>query len=904
MSRIETNNANRRFVVLAIAIAAVGTILLALAAQSRAEMALVPDSFTLETFGEDGTTVDSRAGGHPAEQVTTFRITESSPGILTGRLNDLRVELPVGFVGDNAAVPKCPRARFDQMIQAIGTGVVYCPPASQVGMFILTTDAPLPVKAAVYNVVPQDGVLADLGMVVSSVPVHILVRIDPVTRGLIAESRRTSEGVNVIGSEVRLWGDPGSSRYDMNQRGCGEPFVSFYCPVTIPRKPFITNPSTCGTEAKATFTANSWSEPNRWITDSYTSPEPLHGCDLLVFEPSLEAAPSSPGAEAASGFSVRLKLPQSADPDGLGTPPLKTARVVLPEGMSINPASADGLGACTDAQLGFGTDNPIGCPDSSKLGSATATSPALENPVEGSLYLRTQNSNDPESGEMFRLALVLEDEERGLLIKQPGQIKVNKGTGRIETVFADNPQLPVSSVRLDLKSGPRAALQTPKACGTYATDYVLTSWGGQEVRGQSKFAVSQDCTRKDGFTPGFEAGTTNPVAGKHSAFTLRVTRPDGQQNLASIQTTLPKGVLAKLAGVPLCGDAEAVTGACPAGSQVGTATVGAGAGSNPLYVPQPGRPGTAVYLAGPYKGAPYSLVAMVPAQAGPFDLGTVTVRNTIAVDPLTTQVSVQSDPLPQIVQGIPISYRDVRVDVTRPQFTLNPTSCDPMQVTAALASNGGLVAGASDRFQVAGCERLGFKPKLAFRFSGQMKRAGNPALRAVLTQPKGQANIGKVSVLLPKGQFIDNAHIRNPCTRDQFAREACPKGSILGRATAFSPLLDQPLRGPVYFRANGGARQLPDLVADLRGQIRVELVGFIDSVKSGKEGSRVRTRFLGVPDAPVTKFVLRMQGGKKGLLENSRHLCRSQPRANVRMDGQNGKAHDFAVKVKRSCASK
>jgi hypothetical protein len=297
-------------------------------------------------------------------------------------------------------------------------------------------------------------------------------------------------------------------------------------------------------------------------------------------------------------------------------------------------------------------------------------------------------------------------------------------------------------------------------------------------------------------------------------------------------------------------------------------------------------------------------VVKVPAQAGPFDLGTVAVRNGLYVDPTTTQVTAKSDPLPQILQGIPISYRDVRVEVDRPQFTLNPTSCKAKQITSLLTSASGQTASPSAGFRATECGRLAFKPKLAISLKGKLKRTGNPALSATLKAPPGQANIAKTTVILPKSEFIDNAHISTPCTRVQFNAGSCPKGSILGTAKAFTPLLDHPLSGPVYFRSNGGERELPDLVADLDGQIHVILVGFIDSVKAGKEGGRVRTRFLNVPDAPVSKFQIHLFGGKKGLIQNSRNLCSFTPRAKVQMSGQNGKAANSDVVMGTSCGKK
>jgi hypothetical protein len=418
----------------------------------------------------------------------------------------------------------------------------------------------------------------------------------------------------------------------------------------------------------------------------------------------------------------------------------------------------------------------------------------------------------------------------------------------------------------------------------------------------SSFVIDQGCQATATLSPTLEAGSKSPLAGQFSPFVVRVVSPDGQQNLSQLEVTLPQGLLAKLAGVPICGDPEAAAGACPVSSSVGSVAVGVGAGALPLFLPQHGKAPAAVFLAGPYRGAPYSLVVEVPAQAGPFDLGTVAVRSALYVDPTTTAVSVKSDPLPQILEGVPIRYRDLRVTVDRPDFTLNPTNCDAMSVSSRLSGIGGATGNASSPFSVTECEHLAFKPSLTLSLRGQTGRSGNPALSAVLRAPKGQANIAKAAVLLPASEFIDNAHINSPCTRVQFNADACPKGSILGTATAYTPLLDKPLTGPVYFRSNGGERELPDLVADLDGAIHVTLVGFIDAVPiKGTERSRVRTRFSSVPDAPVSKFVLKLKGGAKGLIENSVNLCQKPRGAKVQLQGQNGKSYNYETPLAAKC---
>ena len=384
---------------------------------------------------------------------------------------------------------------------------------------------------------------------------------------------------------------------------------------------------------------------------------------------------------------------------------------------------------------------------------------------------------------------------------------------------------------------------------------------------------------------------------------LKLQRDDGTARFRGLTVALPKGLLGKLAGVPYCaetalagvpsaegtGAAQVASPSCPAASQVGTASVDAGAGTSPFHV-STGK----AYLAGPYNGAALSLAVVTPAIAGPFDLGNVVVRTALRVNPETAQITAVSDPLPTILQGIPLDLREIRVNVDRPDFTLNPTSCDPMAIHGAITSTTGQNANVSSRFQVANCERLGFKPKLAIRLMGKTHRSAHPKLRATLTMPKGGANIARAQVTLPKTEFLENAHIKTICTRVQYAARTCPAQSVYGYAKAWSPLLDKPLEGPVYLRSSNNP--LPDLVASLDGQIHVDLVGRIDAVNA-----RIRNTFDLVPDAPVSKFVLTMQGGKKGLLVNNTELCKATPRASVKFDAHNGKVSDYNPVARADC---
>jgi len=871
--------------------------------------------FAVKSFGvgmEDGPSFSARqAGATPQDLDTTTTLLSEGysnfdfpyAAIANGNApsqspREVVAHLPAGFIGDPAVSrPQCTAVQMS----AVPPGPwPHCPVQSQVGVFYLPTSDVVPV----WNVVPPPGYPAAFAFWYYSTTTYLLPRLRPGDYGIDVVVPRASSTLPLPSTELDLWGVPADSSHDYLRGLC----VTFQpsgnaCPSPAERLPFLRNPTSCtGEPLPWTIEMDSFQNPGTYIQGGTTTPA-MEGCEKLPFDPGISLTPDEHGAHSPSGLAVNIEMPQGRSFNGLAEADLKAATVRLPKGVSLNPASADGLGSCSDAELRLGLEGPSDCPESSKLGTLKLTTPLLEDPVEGSVYLRSQASQDPASGDLYRLALELESDRYGIHIKLPGSLIVDPGTGQMTTSFGNLPQLPFESMRLHLKDGPRAPLTTPSTCGSYAAHAEFTGWNGKSVSFDPSFVVDQHCAPPH-FDPGFEAGVSDPTAGAFSPFTLRVTRDSGMPNLSRIAATLPEGELAKLAGVPVCSDAQVAAKACPASSRIGRVTTAVGEGSSPLYLPQPGKAPTALYLAGPYKSAPYSILATVPAQSGPFDLGTVTVRSALRVDPVTTQVTVQSDPLPQIFGGIPVSYRDVRVEVDRPGFTLNPTDCEPQRVTATIGSIAGASAAVSDRFQVGDCAALGFKPKLSLSLAGEARRTGNPALTAVLRMPKAnQANIAKTTVILPKTMFIDNAHISNPCTRVQFEARECPKSSILGRASAFSPLLDEPLRGPVYFRSNGGERELPDLVADLNGQIHITLVGFIDSVAAkGTETSRVRTRFLSIPDAPVSKFVLKMAGGERGLLENSADICRGKHRASVRMDAQNGRIADSRPLVRARCA--
>jgi len=856
------------------------------------------DKYELESASASLST--PQAGAH-ADFTTSFQLTQKE-GSPYGQTRDILVSLPPGMIGNPQRFPRCSIAQFGER-----PGESECPQDAQVGVSELLLGPPTngTVIEPVYNMYSPGGdVVARFGLFAGPYPTVINVRVDPVDYSLVAAIEGAPAAAALVGSTTTLWGVPAAPAHNGLRltplEAVEQKLPAGGRPSGQPETPFLSNPTDCSLARELTVTAVSYQLPDKPSTLSAAFPR-ISGCEALSFAPQFTATPTNPEAFAPTGLDAVLKIPQNEAPNTFASSTLKSAAVTLPEGLTVNPAAGDGQQACTVEQVGFGTAAPSRCPDAAKIGAVELVVPALEEPLHGSLYLRT-----PDPAHLFRLWLVTD--EQGVHLKLPAEIEANPLTGRLKTVFAGipllggNPQLPFEELRLQVFGGPRAPLATP-GCGAYSTHYEFSPWSGRApATGDAPMQIVSSCG-KGGFDPKLKAGTVTPRAGSYSAFALTLTRQDGEANPRTLTVHLPQGLLAKLGGVPLCPEVATASAGCAAESQIGALTAAVGVGATPLWVPQPGRAPTAVYLAGPYQGAPYSIISRVPAQAGPFDLGTVVNRAGIYIDPETATATIETDPLPQILEGVPIAYRTVHVDIDRKQFTLNPTSCRAKRIQATLSAADGATATPADVFQATNCAKLDYRPKLQLSLIGGTRRTGQPAVKAVLTQGKGQANTTDASVLLPASEFIDQSHINNPCTRVQFNQDNCPKLSILGHATAVTSLLDQPLEGPVYFRSNGGDRELPDIVADLHGPIHVTLVGFVDSVPvEGTDLARLRTRFQSVPDAPVTKFTMSLFGGKKrGLLENSRNLCQTDRRAEITFTAQSGRVRSSDPRIATSC---
>jgi hypothetical protein len=845
-------------------------------------------AFGIASF--DGTVTDqngnpfTQAGGHPYDVMTKFTFTTGSNGKIEQNVKDIQVELPPGLVGDPSATPKC---TFDELDNG------QCPASAQVGTLVL--DIPSPFTTKVYNMVPPAGEPAQFAanVLTASAVIDVSIRTGG-DYGLTTTLTNIPTALPIYGSTLTFFGIPA------DQNGGG-----------APRTPFLTLPTACSGPQTTTLRVDTWQDPGDFQGQSFQShdnsgnPIGASGCNGLAFNPSLTVGPDTAAADSPAGVSVDLHIPQNDAPDGVATAQLKNAIVTLPAGVSLNPAAADGLQACGQSQIGLDNASEPTCPDASKIGQVEIDSPLIADPLTGGIYLAQQDDNP--FGSLLAIYVVAEAD--GVLIKLAGDVAADPVTGQLTATFSNTPQLPFSDFKLDFKGGSRAPLATPDGLGTYTATSSLTPWSapdsGPPATPSSAFPITSGAI--SGFSPSFTAGVANPQAGAFSPFVLSFSRSDSDQYLSGLSVQLPDGMLAKLGGVPLCPDVDASAGACPPASQVGGAEVRSGAGSSPISLP--GN----VYMTGPYKGAPYGLAVVVPAVAGPFNLGTVVVRQALFIDPETAQVTVVSDPFPTILDGIPLRIRQINVDLNRPGFTLNPTSCAPGSVTGTLSSTGGLSENVSSRFQVGGCQELGFSPKLQISLSGKGRtRSGDhPALAATLTDPSGQANIDSAKVTLPLSLALDPNNSNNVCSPATAqavhgGAVGCPGSTVVGSATVVTPLLSQPLSGTVYLvqgiRLGAGGQQihtLPSLLIALRGQIALDL-----RAQTSVSGGKLVTTFGSIPDAPVSKFTLQINGGPKGLLVitgRGLNICTKAQVANANLGAQSGATKTQNMTVGTPC---
>jgi hypothetical protein len=848
-------------------------------------------SFSVSALNQDGTP-DVQAGSHPYEFVTSFMVNppqqEAGHLIADGNLKDLEVELPPGFAGNPNATPKCEYVLFSER---------KCPDETVVGIAHLSLASGgtklFEPSAPVYNMEPSPGHPAEFAFQVVNI---VTVFIDVSVRtggdyGLTVTTRNIPQTVSTIAAKVTLWGVPAAASHNELRGKClsqrGESNGS--CPVSVPTLPLLMNPTSCGIPRSAGIRVDSWQEPGRFKSLTTSMPE-LEGCEKLDFSPTIGVTPDGTQGSTPTGLNVGLHVPQESvlNPAGLAEADVKNTKVTLPAGIQLSPSAADGLEACSPEQINLHSSEPPTCPIASKVGNVEIVTPLLTEPLVGSVYLASQDNNP--FGSLIALYIVAEDKAAGVLVKIAGQTIPDSLTGQLTTTFDETPPLPFSDLKLSFFGTARAPLTTPAACGTYATETSMEPWSGEPaVHPTSSFQITSGpggspCMNPPPFSPGFVAGSTNLQAGAFSPFTLTMTRPDADQTLGRIEMRMPPGLLGTLAHVKLCEEPQAAQGTCGPESLIGHTIVSAGLGNDPYTVT-----GGKVYITTGYKGAAYGLSIVNPAKAGPFDLGIVVVRAAINVDPHTAALHIVSDPLPTILDGIPLQIQHVNVSVDRELFTFNPTDCNAMHIVSTLTSSQGVTSQTSVPFQVTNCATLAFKPKFQVSTSGKTNRANGASLHVKLTYPASpfDANISKVKVDLPKQLPSRLTTLQKACPAATFEANpaACPPASIVGHATASTPVLPVGLEGPAYFVSHGG-EEFPNLIVVLQGYgTTVDLVGstFINS-KTNITSSTFKT----VPDVPVGTFELTLPQGKYSALAANGNLCTKKLAMPTSFVGQNG----------------
>jgi hypothetical protein len=890
----------------------------AVAKPSEHPFEIVPGSFQIVPS-------TTQAGAHE-DLTTSFDFAHGEDGYPYNDVRNVVVNLPPGVIGNNTAIPTCTPAQLVAIAGEDGAAA-QCPLASQVGLISFAVangkgagSPPAQFTVPIYNMETTSfGITAELGFK-SVILTQILdIGVRPGDSGLTVTTPNIPN-LEVRNVSVTIWGLPASHEHDA-QRGetCGEAFeVPANChnefggpqEAHVPVKPYLSNSTSCGLFT-ATMAAYSWEEPLSAPAMASSEIGPIEGCERIPFDPSIEVQPTTNTAESPSGLNVSLVVPQSWEtPYSISTANLKDTSLTLPVGYTVNPSAGSGLGVCRPEQLAAETSSSLpgeGCPPESKIGTVDVETPVLAEKLSGAIYVAEPFNNpfgSPEhpGGSLLALYIVVKDPARGIVVKLSGHIEPNLVTGQLVTRFDNNPQVPFSKFTLKLRQGGTSPLVSPPACGSYTAEANLTPWSAplspQHIVSPS-FAIEQGIgggACPSGGVPPFKpeivAGTLNSRAGVYSQMNIRVTRSDGEQEITRFSSQLPPGLTAKLSGVPFCPDADIQlakekTGAqeesepsCPTASQIGHSLVGAGVGSVLAWAP--GR----VYMAGPYNGAPFSIVAITSAKVGPFDLGTVVVREALKIDPVNAVVTVDataSDPIPHIIDGIVIHVRDIRVYVDRPEFTLNPTNCNPMSFAATVDGAGADFANPADQqpvtvtspFGLTDCRSLGFKPVFKALTSAKSSRTMGTSLHVTLAYPKApqgtQANIRSVKVSLPKQLPSRLTTLQKACSDSMFNADpaGCPVASRVGTATAITPIVPVPLSGPVYFVSHG-ARAFPDLVIVLQGYgITVDLRGETFISKKGITSTTFRT----IPDQPVTSFELTLPKGPYSALTNNGNLC-------------------------------
>jgi hypothetical protein len=801
----------------------------------------------------------TQAAGHPPFGITTFEVNHKK-GLLAEEpegapLKRVRVDIPPGLAADPEALEKCPIAEF----KADNCATKY--PGSRVGanqltVFIKALGTKLEVEAPVYDLVQPAGLPLEFGIHVEAVA------------GLLANEHVLLEGHVSWAKEPALEarGIPSGDYHEYFEIGGIEQENPALKSKLIfngraGKGNFLTLPSVCSSSTTSYLEVESGAgQISR--TQTHT-PVGVEGCDKVPFKPAVEVHPATTQSDKPDGGTTEVKVPQNAGSGEINTADIKDVHLTLPEGLTLNPSAAHGLGteACTAAEIGIGTANEVKCPIASKVGEVTIETDLPPKSLIGNVYLGNP-SGGPITGPPYTIYIDAES-NLGVSVRLKGLVNPNLSTGRVEASFVENPQLPFSDLILQLKSGDQAPLANPLACGTAHVETLLTPYtGGAQFLSSTPF-VTSGCPSSIPFSLSQSTQNSSPNAGAYTSYSFNLGRADGQQYLSQVKTVLPAGLVGAIPSVALCGEPQASQGSCASASQIGTATVAAGAGPEPYSFSGP------VFLTGPYNGAPYGLSIVVPAAAGPFNLGNVVTRAQINVDPYTSRV-IATSPLPTIVKGVPLRLKNINVTVNRPSFLFNPTFCGALATDSTLTSTFGALQGLSSPFKVGNCNALAFKPSFKAGTSAKTSRATGAGLRVRVTQGPHQANIRSVLAQLPKALPSRLTTLQKACPEATFNanRFLCPAGSTVGSAAVATPVLPGMLTGPAMLVSHGGAA-FPDLDLILEGDgVRVILVGNTN-IKNGITTSNFAT----LPDVPISSFALDLPVGPHSALTAIGSLC-------------------------------
>ncbi len=887
-----------------LSMAFLAAIVLAVGVASSASASIGIDSFST-------TSSTNQAGGHP-DLFTNFELHEA--GVVEAAKN-VTFNAPRGLFGNINASTRCAPSDF---------ALNQCPPNSQVGLVTVYEGSPAVLlgTAPLFNVLPQPDQTALFQFTVPtlnipiSIPVTVRTGTDYGLRFTVSDITQLTPLAKV---NLTFWGFPSSGAHAGGRFPTGAPGKPAGCPglpnascnpepttSSNPNVPLIDNPTHCSdSDLVTTLDVETYQDPGT-LTHAESSYPAIGGCEKETFKPLLQASPTTKETDSPSGLNVNLAAKQF---EGFAFSPsqIKSAIVTLPPGLTINPDAADGQRSCSDAEAKFGSEEPAECPDNSKIGTLSVGSPTLDGRLTGSMYF-----GEPKPGDQYRLIMAFD----GFAIhaKVVGSAIPDPRTGQIKVHFEDLPQVPFEDFDIHLFASDRGLMATPTRCGIYEVEGRFFPWN-ETLPDQNSvqiFSLNQGphgaaCPGEvRPFHPRLSAGTSNPRAGDFSDFTLKLDRDDGDQFLGDLNFKMPPGFTGDLRGISYCpeaaivaaadklGRAEQASPSCPATSQVGTSNVAAGPGGHPFHAV--GK----MYLSGPFKGAPLSLAVITPALAGPYDYGVVVVRVALHIDPQTAQVSAVSDTVPSIIGGVPIRMRSIQVNIDRPNFTINPTNCSAFSVDSQGIGDQGTITDFSSYFNAVNCTTLPFKPKMTMKQVGgrkNTKRAKNPAIQFDLTTRPGDANIKALTVTLSKAFEIDQRHLGNICSEKELAATQCAGRTAIGEASTATPLLDQPLSGPVY--AVSGSGGLPRLAFILDGQ-----VDLMPRADTATVGGRLATTVPVVPDAPIGHFRLTVFGGKTGYLANTRDICKTTPKSTLDYTAQSGATLTETVKIKAACGKK